>query len=322
VWRRHLLLWPLGFLLAALLYLLAFETQLGVPVYNAGSVFYFTEYKLQAARRAASPKILIISGSNGHFGISAEQIQKSTGRPTINLAVFAGCTSDFLLWNLQRTARPGDIVLLPLEYSYYQKQIFGGELFHSYLLAHEADYVRHLPLAEHLQLLLETKPFRIFLGHFSRWSSHLLLPKESFLRHLNANGDEIMNQPSDQTPAYHTALEKFPGISLETYGAEVPSIQGLRRLAAWCRDNHVTLLATYPSLLQNPIYTQPRFQEFFSFIQNFWHEQSIPILGTANQFMYPLPDFFDTEYHLNAPARTRRTETILQLLQPYLNPGP
>jgi hypothetical protein len=319
-WRRYLLALPAGFALGAGLYLLAFYGQLDAPVYEAGSISNYYAFKVGAAHAITQPKILILSGSNGHFGVSAAQLQQKSGRPAVNLAVFAGLSSDYLLWTLQKVARPGDTVLLPLEYNYYQDLPFSGELYLSYIIGNDAAYIRSRPWRQKLDIILKTRPSRLWLGYFSRLFPSIRLPRQGFLDHLNAQGDEKINEIKDITPVQRASLKKFSAFVVGEYSANNNALRALEQMASWCQENHVTLLATYPAFLTNPHYQEPAYQDFFRFIRDFWTRQNVPLLGTPEDFFYPADDMFDTEYHLNAPARVRRTETLWRLLQPHLPP--
>src|SRR5689334_19236212 len=75
--------------------------------------------KLDVADSLPSPKILLVGGSNVRFGFSAEQIERDTRVPAVNLALSADLGVDYLLYLTRSVAKPGDTVVMALEYDFY-----------------------------------------------------------------------------------------------------------------------------------------------------------------------------------------------------------
>src|ERR1700688_130272 len=72
--------------------------------------------KTALAAQIAEPKILIVGGSNAHFGLRADMIEAATRRPAVNLATHAGFGPEYFFFLAEPMLRRGDIAILPLEY--------------------------------------------------------------------------------------------------------------------------------------------------------------------------------------------------------------
>lgn len=68
--------------------------------------------KVRLAERLEGRRILIVGDSSAAFGLSAGDIERSTGVPTVNLALHGGLGAAFPLREAARLAREGDIVVL------------------------------------------------------------------------------------------------------------------------------------------------------------------------------------------------------------------
>jgi len=70
-------------------------------------------------KHAGKNKIVIASGSSTLFGIDAEHLSKQLNIPTINFGLFAGLRLEKILKEASSVIENGDILILPLEQSYY-----------------------------------------------------------------------------------------------------------------------------------------------------------------------------------------------------------
>jgi len=84
-------------------------------------VFYAYENKKAYLKQITKPKIVVVGGSSALFGIDAQQIESSTGIPTVNMGVFASLGIDYMLDKAKKVLKPGDIIVTSIEYPlYYQ----------------------------------------------------------------------------------------------------------------------------------------------------------------------------------------------------------
>ena len=77
-------------------------------------LFLRKEAALQLA--PSGPRVLIVGGSGCLFSLDAAVLERELEQPVINLCSHAGVGLEYMLARARRHARPGDTVLLALEY--------------------------------------------------------------------------------------------------------------------------------------------------------------------------------------------------------------
>ena len=140
--------------LTTLILLLALSGALFIGVFSVvhrplvvGEIQRQLDYKLGYARTLASPKILILAGSNGRFSHRCAALSQALDRPCVNGSIGVGIGLDFQLEQWDRMLRAGDLVYLPLEYSQYaftNAQMHAG-LQNALLVHSQQPYLWSLP---------------------------------------------------------------------------------------------------------------------------------------------------------------------------------
>src|SRR4051794_13299074 len=114
--RRFLFALPLGLALLAAMYFGAIWLQLGVATPSSEWAFEINQRKAEIAGQVARPALFLVGGSATLFGDNAVVIERETGVPTVNLGTHAALGPAYILYLVRRIVRPGDIVLLTMEY--------------------------------------------------------------------------------------------------------------------------------------------------------------------------------------------------------------
>jgi len=124
--------------------------------------------KTEAALHIQERKLVLAGGSSVHFGISAESITKALKIQTINYGVMALLDMDYTLYRLKRILKPGDMVILPLEYYHYGFSHAApySEQKKYYILTCDHDYFyAEVPFLQKVRLLYSINPL-LFLSAF------------------------------------------------------------------------------------------------------------------------------------------------------------
>jgi hypothetical protein len=80
----------------------------------------------------------------------------------------------------------------------------------------------------------------------------------------------------------------------------------------------VTVLATFPNVVHRPEYDGANAREAIQMITDFYASQGVPVLGTAQDAMYPPAQFFEMPYHLTHDAAIMHTKKLMPELERYL----
>jgi hypothetical protein len=329
---RYILALPLGLLLGIGVFTGFLYSQLGIPTASSQWISDMTQKKERLAENIPGPRLLVVAGSGALFGINAQLIQQQTGVPTINMATHAGIFLDYHLYRIEKIARPGDTILLACEYEFYANR-YNSETADDYFLARDPDYFRQMSLLDKIDLAIRV-PYKRFQEGWKNHRTGLYLPPPITPPYspytpivpgidcLDDNGDELFNTRATQ-PAPKPAMRKPNGLLCD--GTLTENTNGFKSLAAfiqWAHVRHITVLATFPNIVRQPDYDGPNAQKAIATITHFYTAHGVPVVGTAQEAMLPIGEFYDTVYHLTHEAALQRTQRLIPELQPYLHSSP
>jgi len=308
---------PCGLLLAIGFFIGLLHTQLGVPTESSRWTYEIIQKKRGIADATPGPRLIIIGGSNGFFGIDARVIEEQTGVRTVNFSNHAGLGLDYILNLSEKTARPGDTILLSLEYEFYGVG-FNRDIYADYILSRDPDYFRQMSWWETINMATRIPFTRIQKGWRIRHTPEKVRDHAPYADSLNSHGDEIgntvANRPATAKDLQFTAEPLLKGLPSD----RTPGFASLRKFLAWAKANHITVLATFPNIVYHPEYDQPPARQAIQTITDFYRAEGVPVVGTAREVMLPVDQFFNTYYHLTDEAALARTQRLVPELRPYL----
>ena len=298
-------------------------------------IFYAYKNKQMYESQIMKKKILIVSGSNALFGMDAKQIESSTGVPTVNLGVHAGLGIDYILYQAKKTLKPGDIVLLPLEFSLYHQskddQLLSNTLLRKYIISYDHDYLSQLGLIEKLKVILypsgisqeDIDAIAAILKNESPFDKNRVYSRILERVHtgkcytgisLNRNGDETCNIGKSPTEDIKNKKLIDPVLNkpIDTSGS-------IRDFCIYAKKHKITVIPLYPALLFNLNYDSNNYKIYFSQIKTFWLEQGFLFQDSPSQSFLEEKMMFNTIYHPNDKGRTLRTENVINLLKNHLS---
>lgn len=318
-----------GFLITGTAYFSLFFLQLGVPTAQWTWLHEIIEKKHTIAAAITRPKLLIVAGSSALYGISAEEIERQTGFPTVNFGTNAALGTAYMLHLTRQVCRPGDVVLLAFEYEPYLVGNLTGEvtdeLFIHYILGHDPDYIRSLSLRTQLKLAMLTPGVRLWNGVRAIFQKQEQDPKtvefiRGVLANINSHGDQTSARP--ETRPAHAAVRTMVS-SIPAYGfpPAPPGFPPIREFCEWARANQIRVLATFPNICHVPEYDRPPAKKMPAQFRAFYESVGVPVLGDFAESMLPEEQMYDSLYHPMRSAALARTRQLLVHLAPYLTPG-
>jgi hypothetical protein len=314
----------LGWLLLLGLNMAAFYAVLGVPTINSRWAATVWEKKKRLAQEAQGPRFLIVGGSSALFGIKARELEKVTGLRTINLGTHAGMGLYNVLRQARSVARPGDTLLLVLEYELYSSPKLGVDRAEQeeldYVLAHEPDVVRRLPLRQLCNVVMATPFKRLKVGIKNRLNPKRYTDEPDMgvysVQHIDNWGD----QDSERGPAKLRKGDLIPSFFGRGHFADqLGSLPDLEEFCRWAATNHIRVLATYPNLLDDPNYHTPEARAGIQIIEQSFARLGVPVIGHYEDALLPPEAFLDTRYHLTEAASVVRTQKLAEQLKVCLS---
>lgn len=298
-------------------YLAAFRHQIGVP--TPGSRWVAEAYAIKAARLASTsgPRIVIVAGSGALFGLDSHALEAAWGRPVVNYAVNAGLTLPYILHTARESLSPGDIALLPLEYSLYQDDGLPNGQIIDLAVGRDRRYWLGLTWTEKIRFAAHMSLERLAIG----WHKH---PDQAVgagtygAHHIDTYGDQTHTDETERGP------QEMAGYALArhkvwNYGqrdeSDTAAWTQLRDFARWAKARQVCILAIPPAIMAQPAYqTNGVEHAFYASLPERVRASGLAFLGDPVAFMYPAGFFFDTEYHLTHSGRTQHTRNVITLL--------
>jgi hypothetical protein len=278
---------------------------------SARHVYFWQQKKEEILGRAKGSRILLAGGSGTLYSIRAEELERDFGGPVINLGLHAGLGLEYLLNRLQRVARPGDIVVLFLEYGLYVEPRPEWTLA-DFVVPYDLRYLAHVSPVEALGIAGKLTPSEYFKKLSARFT-HPPADGTAIRAMLNDHGDLVENMRTKQQ-SYHRD-------SLATYATPFPGtivnpVQAARLSAfvAWARSNGITVIAGFPAFLDFTEYAQQPYRGFYEQIAALYADLGVLSLGDPDEFFVKRESFFDSNYHLHDEGAKRFTALVSQRL--------
>lgn len=274
--------------------------------YFAGSLI-----QLALLKNTPSPRMILIGGSNVSFGLDAELMQRKLGIPVINDGLHVGL-GIAPLRELEEYLRPGDIVILSLEYDMfsYKNIMQGDRAFLSDWIEYSPRRAKYLPnpwkdtpaiYATMLQRKVNREINRFLLGG-SLDEVRSVFDGTKY----NANGDFIGHLEQESTRP-----KKIPSVAYLAPTFQNEIFIFLEQFNQMARAKGAEVYFEPPASRQTNCETTGEVV-MSQFFQTFEERLSIPILTPFEEVCMPNKYFFDTPYHLNAEGRQIRTQRLIE----------
>lgn len=308
-----------GLALAGGLWLLLLAGQMGRAVPNSQWIEKAYEHKLALATAVEQPKLLIVGGSAAMFGLDSGALEQALGRPVVNLGVNAGILAPYIQSYARQVIKPGDWVLMPVEYPMFHGRYSINLPFIDYWLSHPGFHRLDVNLVQLTQLAWITPLSRVAEGYRGLPAGF----KVSGLygpQNLDQRGDQINSAASQQEIWMRGLVE---GSEVQRYGAQAHSWNA--NWSSWkALADEVTAAggcAVFipPPMLDRPAYHQGKEQRFYAGLPEQARANGLNYIGSPLETLYSMERFFDTNYHLNAASRTIYTEHVIERVKPVFN---
>ena len=303
----------------------AFYLNLGVPTDTSGWAFELNQKKRLLAEQTASPKLLLVGGSGTLFGLSAREIDQQTGWRTVNLGTHGVLGPTYILHLARAAARPGDTVLLVLEYEFYNygkiDQTWAHWLLVDYIISRDPAFFHQLTFRERWTLFMLTSNGRLLQGLKNRLRPEPPYNDEGLgvysVRHLNEWGD-LTRHTAAHRLAQRDAILTTKSVLGRGLSEDAQGLTPIEAFCRWAQTNHIHVLATFPNLCDQPEYHGPVAQHTVKIIEDFYARIGVPVIGDYMDSLLPEPKILDAMYHPTEEAALERTQRLIPNLKAAL----
>jgi hypothetical protein len=280
--------------------------------------------KANIAARTASPRIVIGGASNAFYGLSAKRISETFGVRALNYATYGGLLLDYHLYKLRQILRPGDLLILPLEFEYYEPDEEPQNVCIEYVLGADPAYLRTLRFDQTVFWFLAPPAGLLTKKLFTPRATYqetLQRVANQLKYFMNAFGDRAGHTYASMTESDKEFIRTFPAHEFpkrdDCLKAEYPW-RLLRDFSAWCKAHQITILAAYPNTIDDPSFHTDLGRRNLAGIRNRFASIGVPMVGNGGEALRPREDFYDSEYHLTEEGQKKRTDDFIVLLRPFL----
>jgi len=293
------------FALAMALNLGAFAVAFKLPDKRSIGVCSMVDQRIALAKAAPSPKMLLVGGSGTTQGVNAQALSDALGIRAQNFGLQGSFGPGFELFLAQKALRPGDTVLLSLEYSAYVMDK-PTDIALDVMAGCGRDYLARYALAERLQIA-------------AGFPLNALLDRATFAAAPETPKDlPAYTAWGDRPPGYYAAPANAQMRRVALYRPihvimlpDAAAAREITELLDWAQDNQVSVIATWPNTLEFEEYrTMPGFGQ----IRRFYEDLGVPVVGEPQIAMLTAEYMNDTQYHLNDAGIHVRTARLAEAL--------
>jgi hypothetical protein len=273
--------------------------------------------KHQRLAATPPPRIILLGGSNVPFGFQSEVMEKSLGRPVVNMGLAAGLGVDFMLADIEPELRRGDLVVLSLEYDHFARGAghgggFDASVLQQTLIFRPQGFLALRPI--HFRKMILDRGL-ILLGEIARHGLHIGQPvrrgdqpeERSARAGFNQWGDLVghRNEPS------RISRESLEGAPLVVRQPDFPNKALLRTIRDFVQRSQkrgIRVAYTFPP---KPIATLHRDAGLAEQVAAALRQiPDLILLDSPQDQAYPADQFFDTANHLTSAGATARTAKV------------
>jgi hypothetical protein len=216
-------------------------------------------------------------------------------------------------------ARPGDTVLLILEYELYTPNQ-RSDVWLDYLIARDPPYFHSLSLIDQWDVFMLTPEDRLIRGLKGRINPRRYADHKPGGGAYNADYiDEWGDQTFHPRSAASAQIERRPSRLAFAMPDPPAGFALILSFCHWAEEHHVRVLATFPNLLDQPELHTDIARRNSERIASFYKQLNVPVIGAYTDVLLPPDQFFDTVYHLTDVAALARTDRLAEKLKPFLS---
>lgn len=276
----------------------------------------FHDFKLNIVNKMSPNRLIFGGGSNVLFGLSAKKLSGILNRETSNFGIASGVQPDYLSYYFKKVVKPGDTLVLALEYSFL---LFDGEhsyIKKNYVRTYDRSFFYKMPWLTQLKLTLESNMYFRFKDFIRSIKCKNVKPKINYdVNALNEYGDQHLHDGNSIfLKKFNSGYYRPVDIQKNKPFKETQGLKLLSEFSAWCSKNGVHLIVSYAATVDFEDYQTEPYRSYFEFIENYYKEKNIETLGNPYDFFYTPESFYDARYHLNLDASLQHTDKLGKML--------
>ena len=272
------------------------------PTPRASTSHFFAKLmKDSLLENVASPRLILIGGSNLSLTINSQLLKDSLGFNPINTAISWNIGFVYMFDNTLEYVRPGDVIVASLEYNqFYNKAMFGGPDLVRTIFDVSPDDIFTLR-REHYPYIVHNLPY---------YSTTKFKPTEYIFKR---NPAEIYERDAFNQ---YVDICKHWSLSSRIVDPEEPlpakydkqAFEILSEFKSAIERKGALLLITFPALQRSSFKSQ---EAGIKEIEKEFKRMNFILVGTPERYVMPDSLLFDTPYHLIKAGVDLRTKLLI-----------
>ncbi len=269
-----------------------------------------TVVKHKRLSEASSPRMILIGGSNLLFGLDSPMIEQQTPYNPVNMGLIGGLRLDYIINEIDDELRPGDLVVMSLEYNTLNAE----------------------PNSDETQVIMGVAAQRLANWKFITWPQWKRLLDQGVAEYLgivfrqaianviirdNDNDPAInddMNVYGDLTRYHDPSVKPRKPNNQNTLVKIRPesvqaNIDRMNAFIAECEKRGVKVMFAYPPL------PRTHYQRGEALARKFHRllraQLNAPVICTPGDMVFEDRDFIGLSYHLRGTAVQERTQRLI-----------
>jgi hypothetical protein len=295
--------------------LLFLFTTVGLGAQFQESYNYVINNKYNYLITEKEPKIIIISGSSGAFGINAKQIEDGVGYKCANISLHADFGMKFQTEISKGNISKDDIVVISYEIVHWNNSHYSAELIMT-AIDNNIQLYKYVPTEEYVDII------RYFPTYLFKKLDLAMKPKSKEQNGVyrssafDENGNMIMERLECKLNEV-VDKEIYGEIVMNDQVVSEEMINYVNEFNDYVNSKGATLLISFPPMLDEAVTSSKddiaKFQAYL--------EENIdaPIISNPNDYILEREYFYDTIYHLNSKGEKLRSDILIRDINNYLN---
>jgi hypothetical protein len=307
VWSVFITLFVLG-----LLYGVVYIFQIQRKVHDVVSYKNFLLVHTKEFER-----IIIESGSNAHHGVDSSMFEEAFGKLTINISDTGSFPLRNKLYRIQANAKPGDVVLMPLEYLHYSYDAL-AKSYYDAVFNTIAFYFTPLPFDEKIAFLLQTPFSSLFRSLFYETTINDNSVTFTDMFNKGARGEHIFVTKGDVDYwSTNSSCEDYLFFTNRKVDFELSEVflENVALMQQIEREKKIHFVLTYPSVAGDGCHEgvhREKFLEMIAKVKSVLQKHRIAFVGTFEASAFGAESMDNTYYHILPHAKEIRTKRLIE----------
>ncbi len=276
-------------------------------------------YKWFLLKEVPGPRIIFESGSNSHHAIDTDAVGAALGMTAINIADNGGYALEDKITRLETYARPGDVIVLPLEWTFYHREKLTDNYVET-LFTDNRDYYRSMPIIKRVKRALSLPPEKVI----TELTQKDLRP----IKDIESPAQDLFVSALTQTTG-HQSREKSsgPGLGVAEQSCDdyilgssaqrrnlkigenlKPALRRLEKL----KNRGIDIHFAWPVLVGKGCLNDSAYvKDFRQDIEEVVNKAGFEFLGTPGQSLYGQDLQDDSPYHIIAKGTEIHTQKMI-----------